>query len=66
MCIHLYVFRVFEAALWSLFFGTMTAVFVYLFYENTQFMTTVSGEIFGIVLLIFLQKNASLRDEKIM
>jgi len=44
----------------------MTAVFVYLFYENTQFMTTVSGEIFGIVLLIFLQKNASLRDEKIM
>ena len=58
MCTHLRAFRVFEAVLWSLFFGIMTAVFVYLFEENTQFIATVFGGTFTVALLIFLQKKA--------
>jgi len=49
--------RMCEAILWSLFFGVMGAGFVYLFEENIQFITVVSGGIFALVLLFFLQKN---------
>ncbi len=57
LLIRLHTLRVLETVLWSLFFGIMGAGIVYLFEENIQFIAVVSGGIFAIVLLFFLQKN---------
>ncbi len=51
------ILYVLEAVLWSLFFGIMGAAVVYSFEENTHFITAVSGGIFAIAFLFFLQKN---------